>query len=101
MLAQWYPNDKERGTAMSIAFAGTGFGVIVGPIFGGFFYQYFGKTVPFLIIAGFALFDGGMYICIPILLAEEFQFYTNSYLARGKNTCLNTYEQVNLSNRGC
>ena len=62
MLAQWYPDDKERGTSMSIAFAGTGLGVIVGPVFGGFFYEYFGKSVPFLILAVFALIDGGMCI---------------------------------------
>lgn len=59
MLAQWYPDDRERGTAMSIAFAGTGLGVIIGPVFGGFFYQYFGKTIPFVILAIFALVDGG------------------------------------------
>ena len=59
MLAQWYSDDKERGDAMSIAFAGTGVGVIVGPIFGGIFYQYFGKSVPFLILACLALVDGG------------------------------------------
>ena len=59
MLAQWYQDDEERGNAMSIAFAGTGLGVIFGPVFGGFFYEYFGKSVPFLILAVFALFDGG------------------------------------------
>jgi hypothetical protein len=32
----------------------------VGPVFGGFFYSHFGKTVPFLILAAIALIDGSM-----------------------------------------
>lgn len=65
MLSHYYPDDKERGSAMAIAFGGTGLGVIIAPIFGGFFYDNFGKEVPFFIIAGLALIDGCKY-CVTV-----------------------------------
>lgn len=60
MLAERYPDDKERGNAMAIALGGLAFGVLIGPPFGGFMYQFVGKSVPFLILACLALLDGGI-----------------------------------------
>ena len=61
MLAERYPDDKERGNAMGLALGGLAFGVLIGPPFGGFLYQHAGKAVPFLILAVLALGDGRMY----------------------------------------
>jgi len=51
MLADRYTDDKERGNAMGIALGGLALGVLIGPPFGGFMYQFVGKTAPFLILA--------------------------------------------------
>ena len=59
MLADRYPDDKERGNAMGIALGGLALGVLIGPPFGGFMYQFVGKSAPFIILAFLALFDGG------------------------------------------
>ena len=61
MLADRYPDDKERGNAMGIALGGLALGVLIGPPFGGFMYQFIGKSAPFIVLAFLALFDGGMY----------------------------------------
>lgn len=58
MLAERYPDDKERGNAMGLALGGLALGVLIGPPFGGILSQYFGKMVPFLILAILALGDG-------------------------------------------
>lgn len=58
MLADRYPEDKERGNAMGIALGGLALGVLIGPPFGGFMYQFVGKTAPFLVLAFLALADG-------------------------------------------
>lgn len=58
MLSYYYPDDKERGNAMAIAFGGIGLGVMIGPTFGGLTYDNIGKPAPFLIIAGLTLIDG-------------------------------------------
>ncbi|KAI0209452.1 Synaptic vesicular amine transporter [Lamellibrachia satsuma] len=60
MLAMTYPDDRERGNAMSIALGGLALGVLVGPPFGGVMYQFVGKEVPFLILAVLALLDGAL-----------------------------------------
>ena len=59
MLADRYPDDKERGNAMGIALGGLALGVLIGPPFGGFMYQFVGKSAPFIVLAFLALFDGG------------------------------------------
>ncbi len=58
MLAQAYPDDLERGSAMGIALGGLALGVLVGPPYGGVLYQWSGKELPFILLALLALFDG-------------------------------------------
>ena len=58
MLAQAYPDDEERGTAMGIALGGLALGVLVGPTFGGVLYEWSGKALPFVLLALLALLDG-------------------------------------------
>ncbi|XP_018331455.1 synaptic vesicular amine transporter, partial [Agrilus planipennis] len=58
MLAERYPDDKERGNAMGIALGGLALGVLVGPPFGGFMYEFVGKSAPFLVLSVLALGDG-------------------------------------------
>ena len=62
MLADRYPDDKERGNAMGIALGGLALGVLIGPPFGGFMYQFIGKSAPFIVLAFLALFDGGKFL---------------------------------------
>lgn len=61
MLAERYPDDKERGNAMGIALGGLALGVLIGPPFGGVMYEFVGKTAPFLILSVLALGDGRNY----------------------------------------
>ncbi|CAD5229863.1 unnamed protein product [Bursaphelenchus okinawaensis] len=58
MLAQAYPDDAERGSAMGIALGGLALGVLVGPPYGGLLYQWAGKELPFVLLALLALMDG-------------------------------------------
>lgn len=58
MLAHAYTDDNERGHAMGIALGGLALGVLIGPPFGAFLFQFCGKTAPFLILAFLALVDG-------------------------------------------
>ncbi len=58
MLAERFPDDKERGNAMGIALGGLALGVLIGPPFGGFMYQFVGKSAPFIVLAFLALLDG-------------------------------------------
>ena len=64
MLADRYSDNKERGNAMGIALGGLALGVLIGPPFGGFLFQFFGKTAPFLILALLSLLDG----CLQMLI---------------------------------
>eukprot|EP00096_Caligus_rogercresseyi_P010610 TRINITY_DN3938_c0_g1_i2.p1 TRINITY_DN3938_c0_g1~~TRINITY_DN3938_c0_g1_i2.p1 ORF type:complete len:532 (-),score=150.33 TRINITY_DN3938_c0_g1_i2:1241-2836(-) len=66
MLAERFPDDKERGNAMGIALGGLALGVLIGPPFGGLMYQFVGKTAPFLVLAILALFDG----CLQLLVLQ-------------------------------
>ena len=63
MLADNYTEDQERGNAMGIALGGLALGVLIGPPFGGFLFQVWGKSAPFLILAVLALLDG----CLQLL----------------------------------
>uniref|UniRef100_A0A8C3X2P7 Solute carrier family 18 member A1 n=1 Tax=Catagonus wagneri TaxID=51154 RepID=A0A8C3X2P7_9CETA len=64
MLASVYTDDHERGQAMGIALGGLALGVLVGAPFGSVMYVFFGKAVPFLILAFLALLDGALQLCI-------------------------------------
>ncbi|CAI4232133.1 unnamed protein product [Auanema sp. JU1783] len=64
MLAQAYPDDAERGSAMGIALGGLALGVLVGPPYGGILYQWSGKELPFVILALLALFDGSLQFAV-------------------------------------
>lgn len=64
MLAERYQDNKERGNAMGIALGGLALGVLIGPPFGGFMYEYVGKSAPFLVLSALALGDGCKYKCI-------------------------------------
>ncbi|CAG0902810.1 unnamed protein product, partial [Darwinula stevensoni] len=57
MLAERYPDERERGIAMGIALGGLAFGCVVGPTFGGVMYEFVGKSSPFIVLAGLALAD--------------------------------------------
>lgn len=65
MLAAAYPDDKERGNVMGIALGGLAMGVLIGPPYGAFMYEWVGKEAPFLILAMMSLFDGGKYLKLP------------------------------------
>jgi DHA1 family solute carrier family 18 vesicular amine transporter 1/2 len=66
MLAERFPDDKERGNAMGIALGGLALGVLIGPPFGGFMYQFVGKSAPFIVLAFLALLDG----CLQLLVLQ-------------------------------
>lgn len=58
MLAERYQDNEERGNAMGIALGGLALGVLIGPPFGGFMYEFVGKSAPFLVLSALALGDG-------------------------------------------
>ena len=64
MLAERFPDDQERGNAMGIALGGLALGVLIGPPFGGFMYQFVGKSAPFIVLSFLALLDGCKYLNI-------------------------------------
>lgn len=68
MIADRYPNDKERSAALGIALAFISFGSLVAPPFGGTMYEFAGKAAPFIILALIALFDGTlmMFVMKPV-----------------------------------
>ncbi|XP_064097959.1 synaptic vesicular amine transporter-like isoform X2 [Macrobrachium nipponense] len=73
MLAERYPDDKERGNAMGIALGGLALGVLIGPPFGGVMFQFVGKSAPFLILAVLALGDGLLQLLVlqPAVVRQE------------------------------
>jgi len=68
MIADRYPDDKERSAALGIALAFISFGSLVAPPFGGTLYEFAGKALPFIILALIALFDGNlmMFVMKPV-----------------------------------
>lgn len=60
MIADRFTEEGERSKALGIALAFISFGSLVAPPFGGVLYQYTGRSVPFILLALLALFDGGM-----------------------------------------
>ncbi|XP_017783428.1 PREDICTED: synaptic vesicular amine transporter [Nicrophorus vespilloides] len=73
MLAERYPDDKERGNAMGIALGGLALGVLIGPPFGGLMYEFVGKSAPFLILSALALGDGLLQLLMlqPTIVRQE------------------------------
>ena len=51
VLAQCHPDFNERTKVMGVALGGVGLGTVIGPIFGGFMYDFVGKSSPFLVLA--------------------------------------------------
>lgn len=64
MIADRYTEEDERTKALGIALAFISFGCLVAPPFGGFLYQFAGKSVPFIILALICLFDGLLLLLI-------------------------------------
>ncbi|KAL3864705.1 hypothetical protein ACJMK2_006364 [Sinanodonta woodiana] len=60
MIAERYPDDKERSRAMGTAMSGLAVGILVGYPFGGILYAVFGKDIPFAILACFILINIGL-----------------------------------------
>lgn len=59
MIADQYREEEgARSKAQGVALAFISFGCLVAPPFGGFFYTYCGKAVPFLLLSFMALLDG-------------------------------------------
>lgn len=71
MLADRYPDDRERGNAMAIALGGLALGVLIGPPFGGVLYEFIGKSAPFIILAFLALLDGRKYLSRNLCVTER------------------------------
>ena len=59
-----YTEEDERTKALGIALAFISFGCLVAPPFGGFLYQFCGKSVPFIILALICLIDGFLLLLI-------------------------------------
>ena len=64
---------------MGIALGGLALGVLIGPPFGGFMYQYVGKSAPFIVLAFLALLDGCKHRLLPTNRTNIFLF--------GKENC--------------
>ncbi|CAG2102731.1 unnamed protein product [Medioppia subpectinata] len=52
------------GNVMAIALSGLALGLLAGPPFGGVMYEFVGKSSPFFVLAGLALFDGCLQTCV-------------------------------------
>merc|ERR1711936_1106559 len=64
MIADRYTEESERSKALGIALAFISFGCLVAPPFGGFLYEFAGKSVPFIILALICLVDGFLLLLI-------------------------------------
>jgi DHA1 family solute carrier family 18 vesicular amine transporter 1/2 len=82
MLAQAYPDDAERGSAMGIALGGLALGVLIGPPYGGLLYEWSGKELPFILLALLAMGDGSR--LMPLLPLP----HPSNPLSHSLNACL-------------
>ncbi|XP_067118680.1 synaptic vesicular amine transporter-like [Centruroides vittatus] len=79
MMAKIYPDDKERGNAMSIALNGVGLGMLIGPALGGITYQFMGKAFPFWILTALILVEELLQVIVmPPKLSREVKTNTSS-----------------------
>ncbi len=83
LLADKFRDDKTRAKAMSYAFIGLGLGTVLGHPFGGFMYEFFDKTAPFLVICAFVLLDGCGYDNIQSCLILRIIFYCYTLIFSG------------------
>ncbi|CAD5231069.1 unnamed protein product [Bursaphelenchus okinawaensis] len=66
MLAETFPDNVQRGKAIALAFGGIAIGITAGPVIGGFLYSFGGIVLPFGLLAGVSLLEGGEF---------EYEFY--------------------------
>ncbi|XP_003741757.3 synaptic vesicular amine transporter [Galendromus occidentalis] len=65
MLADKFPDDRERGNAMAIAMGvGLALGVMIGPPYGGIMYEFVSKSAAFLVLAAVTLLDGLLQLAV-------------------------------------
>ena len=83
MLAERFPDDEERGNAMGIALGGLAMGVLIGPPFGGFMYQFVGKSAPFIVLSMLALLDGCKYQQLKVRKSQK-QFFLKLHCPKSK-----------------
>ncbi|CAG0901653.1 unnamed protein product [Darwinula stevensoni] len=90
MLASRYPEDRERGIAMGIALGGLAFGCIIGPTFGGFMYEFVGKSSPFVVLAALALADAILQLLIlqPKVKRQELERPSLKQLLKDPYICI-------------
>ncbi|KAL7672780.1 hypothetical protein ACOME3_007661 [Neoechinorhynchus agilis] len=60
MLADHFQDDMKRGKSMGIALGGLAVGVLIGPPFGGFMYQFVGRKAPFYTLIVLAICNGAL-----------------------------------------
>ncbi|KAG7254237.1 hypothetical protein CRUP_010136 [Coryphaenoides rupestris] len=65
LIADTYTQEPQRSRALGVALAFISFGSLAAPPFGGVLYQFAGKRVPFLVLAGVCLADG--VLCLAVL----------------------------------
>lgn len=64
MIADRFTEENERKKALGIALTFISFGCLFAPPFGGLLYEFFGKEVPFIILALVCLFDGFLVLIV-------------------------------------
>lgn len=62
-LSARYKKQQKRDDAIRLALGGSALGFMVGPPFGAFMYEYYGKTTPFAVLSGISLIEGGTQKC--------------------------------------
>lgn len=56
IIAQIYPEEKLRSQIIGILLGSMALGVFIGYTFGGFFYAFYGKAAPFVLISVSTIF---------------------------------------------
>lgn len=59
LIAEYFPTEGSRSKVMGFILGSVALGVLLGYPFGGFLYDFFGKTIPFLIITLLIVVDIG------------------------------------------